>query len=262
MKFYPIEKSGIIPVYIQLAEIIKKNIDEGRLKEGDLIPSELMFMKKYEISRVTVRNALLRLVYDGLLFKVHGRGTFVSSIDSLAITSPFDTLEKYFRDRGIKIKNELVEFVDVFPPDQIKIDLKLSPGEKAYKIKRIVKLEDKPIGMRTLFVPLPIGKMLKDKDLESQSLLHYINQDKRSRVTRMEIRIQAASIMDIEKDFMGVKEDSTVLVRSLIMWNSADKPVIAGRILYLSQYIGLKMEIVADNSKGQYLIETPAIDLV
>ena len=263
MKFFPIDKNGATPVYIQLAQIIKKNITEGILKEGDLVPSESKFMEKYGVSRLTVRSSLLRLVYDGLLFKVHGRGTFVSSYRPIAITSPFDSLEKHLSEKGIMINHELVEFFDVYPPDQIRIDLGLNPRQKATKIKRIVKMNQNPVGMRTVFVPRDIGKMVKDKDIKNRSLLYYLNKDKNSRVVRMEVNIQAATIMDLEADIMGVADDSTVLVRSFRTYNFADRPIMAGRVLYLSQYVGLKMEITEKSTTdGFSLDEIPATELV
>lgn len=48
-------------------------------KPGDKIPSEPQLVNTYEISRVTVRNAIQQLVNDGVLIKKHGKGTFVKS---------------------------------------------------------------------------------------------------------------------------------------------------------------------------------------
>ena len=48
-------------------------------KPGDKIPSEPQLVNTYNISRVTVRNAIQQLVNDGVLIKKHGKGTFVKS---------------------------------------------------------------------------------------------------------------------------------------------------------------------------------------
>ncbi len=67
-----------VPLYYQLKEIIKEEIEEGKLKPGDPIPSERELSEKYGISRPTVRQALKELVYEGWLTREKGRGTFIS----------------------------------------------------------------------------------------------------------------------------------------------------------------------------------------
>jgi len=71
-----------VPLYIQLKEIIKEDIAEGLLRPGAPLPSERALCKIYEISHITVRQALVDLTREGLLFRVPGRGTFVRGEES------------------------------------------------------------------------------------------------------------------------------------------------------------------------------------
>ncbi|MGI5884829.1 MAG: GntR family transcriptional regulator [Candidatus Spyradocola sp.] len=65
------------PLYLQLASLIRADIAAGRLRPGDKLPSESELVERYGVGRVTVREALALLVNEGLLLKLHGRGTFV-----------------------------------------------------------------------------------------------------------------------------------------------------------------------------------------
>ena len=76
-KQFKILKESPLPLYVQLKEIIKQQIAEGILKEGALLPSERDLCKIYNISHITVRQALVELTKEGVLFRVPGRGTFV-----------------------------------------------------------------------------------------------------------------------------------------------------------------------------------------
>ena len=67
-----------IPLYKQLISIIKNDIHNGVYKAGDKIPSETELCQRYQVSRITVRNAINDLVEEELLFKTQGKGTFVS----------------------------------------------------------------------------------------------------------------------------------------------------------------------------------------
>jgi GntR family transcriptional regulator of arabinose operon len=64
------------PLYYQLSERIKKQIEDGEIKAGDKLPSESEMVESYGIGRLTVRNALSRLVNAGYLQKIHGKGTY------------------------------------------------------------------------------------------------------------------------------------------------------------------------------------------
>lgn len=65
------------PIYKQLADKIESQIISGELKPGKKLPSENEFCEIYSVSRITVRQALNILVQKGLVYSVHGKGSFV-----------------------------------------------------------------------------------------------------------------------------------------------------------------------------------------
>lgn len=71
-------ESNSIPLYLQLKNTIKDLINSGEIQKGDRIPSEFELCKKYNVSRITVRNALSELESEGYLIKKQGKGTFVT----------------------------------------------------------------------------------------------------------------------------------------------------------------------------------------
>ncbi len=77
-----LKKDSPVPLYIQLKEIIKEQIAEGVLKPQMPLPSERELCKIYDISHITVRQALVELTKEGFLFRVPGRGTFVKGKES------------------------------------------------------------------------------------------------------------------------------------------------------------------------------------
>ena len=59
-----IDKSTPIPMYFQLKQIILDRITAGELKPGDMIPTELEFIELFDVSRTTVRQAIIELVKE------------------------------------------------------------------------------------------------------------------------------------------------------------------------------------------------------
>lgn len=69
---------GDLPLYQQLAELLKEGISTGRYKQGQKLPTELELCELYHVSRNTVRGALRQLEKENLLLRQQGKGTFVS----------------------------------------------------------------------------------------------------------------------------------------------------------------------------------------
>ena len=248
MIYYPMKRKSPLPLYVQLADIIKQNIREEVLKEQDLIPSESQLMAEYKISRITVRNALLRLEHDGEIFKMHGRGSFVASKkNQLLITSSFLLSIKEMKEQGLDVFMSLLEFAKVYPSEKVKSSLKLSSGQMVAKIKGIIKVNDKNIGIRLLFLPLDLSEGLKNENLEKLSLLDYLNKKPQTRIIKMEVEVHAGIIGDADADLIGADTGNTVLIRKVIFKNEMNCPIMYGRTIYLSQNIVMKMSVDMDS---------------
>lgn len=68
-----------IPLYQQVIDIIKNEINSGAYKAGARIPNEFELAESYKVGRVTVRRAIEELVQQGYLTKRQGKGTFVNA---------------------------------------------------------------------------------------------------------------------------------------------------------------------------------------
>lgn len=71
-----LDKTSIIPLYSQIAEVLKNRMITGEIKPGDMLDSESKMIAEFGVGRLTVRNALAQLVEAGFLEKVQGKGTF------------------------------------------------------------------------------------------------------------------------------------------------------------------------------------------
>ena len=65
------------PLYAQIKEALRSRILEGHYKAHEQLPSESELIAAYGVSRITVRQALSDLQNEGLIFRVHGKGSFV-----------------------------------------------------------------------------------------------------------------------------------------------------------------------------------------
>ena len=100
----PTDGKAAIPLYQQVIDIIKNEINSGAYKAGARIPNEFELAESYKVGRVTVRRAIEELVQQGYLTKRQGKGTFVNA-PKLKIL-PADSTEAQFF--GVPVGTDLI----------------------------------------------------------------------------------------------------------------------------------------------------------
>lgn len=70
---------GVIPLYYQIAQTLRSQIQSQEYKARDMLPTEEEMIRTFRVSRTTVRQAFQMLLIEGLIYRIAGKGTFVSS---------------------------------------------------------------------------------------------------------------------------------------------------------------------------------------
>ena len=74
-----LDRSSFVPLYYQLQEVLKQQIESGLWPPGSPLPGEQSLGRQFGVSRVVVRQALSILADDRQIRRVRGVGTFVAS---------------------------------------------------------------------------------------------------------------------------------------------------------------------------------------
>jgi GntR family transcriptional regulator len=179
-KLENLEKNGQVPLYAQLADLIRSDITKGKLKKGDILPTEKELGESYNVSRITVRGALSVLVEEGLIYRKKGRGTIVKQ-DKLTRKAPgLLGIHEEIRGSGSTPKTKLVAF-EILDNllTEVKGSLGLHDGEKAVRIERVIYADNEILGTTIAHIPLQIwDKMgINFKHLGNQSLYSLLAQN-------------------------------------------------------------------------------------
>ena len=117
------EKS--VPLYYQVETILRKKILMGEFPVGKPLPSEESLAKAYDVSRITIRTALLNLQKEGLIFRKRGKGTFVSKNLSDLESPEYSGFIEDLIYMGIVTDIKLVKSDWVKPDEEIKKALRI-----------------------------------------------------------------------------------------------------------------------------------------
>ena len=116
------------------------------------IPSERELMTTYGVSRATVRKAIDRLVADGLLHRIHGKGTFVARprLESVLHLASFS---QDMRRRGLTPSTRSLGIERERPPADVVAALDLGRSGEAWRIERVRLADGQPIALEQGWYP-------------------------------------------------------------------------------------------------------------
>lgn len=218
----------LLPVYYQIKQAVRTWIVDGEFNSGQKIPSENELAKKFNVSRLTVRQAISQLVQEGFLTSKQGEGTFVTSDQNLI--NNFSLEFTGFMDdlfyQVSKSETKLVKMARREPSKSIKDKLELGSGEKeVLQIKRVRFLQNKPFAYTVNYLPLAIGKEVSKKELYKKPLLQILEQDFGIKFIEAFQTIQASFADQEVSDKLGIASGSPILFVERIMYTKRRKPV-------------------------------------
>ncbi len=200
-----IDKSSKIPLYAQLMDILINQI-ENYMEENDQLDSEREICDKYGVSRTTVRQALDELEKQKNIYKVHGKGNFISSRrveqELIKVYSFTDEMRKL----GKKPISKLLNFEIAEPDSKILRKLKLKENELVYKITRIRIADDIPMIYEVTYLPYDKFNGMTKKDLEENPLYEIFKNDFKVHITSAEEVLESVSINKLESIYLDVSQ--------------------------------------------------------
>jgi GntR family transcriptional regulator len=165
------DPSNFVPLYVRIINHITEKIERGEYKEGQKIPSEAALAREFGVSRITVTNAIQRMVQEGTLYRQQGRGTFVAKRKPVEhrLTSLISFTEDMF-SRGYRISTRLIGFERANAPEKVRQALELPEGARVWKIKRVRYADDEPMAIQTAYLPETMFPNLDSTVLGNNSL--------------------------------------------------------------------------------------------
>jgi GntR family transcriptional regulator len=219
-----INKNTPIPIYYQLQEQLRNKIEAGELKPGTPLPSERDMSETYNISRMTVRQALNNLMNEGLLTRIKGKGTFVAE---KKIEQPLMKLTGFSEDmrmRGIEPGSKLISFKVVDAEDGVAKQLGIEPGAEVYQISRLRLGDGDPMAYEVSYLIKDRLPGLSEKHLEG-SLYDYIEKSLGLAIHRARQTIEPSFATKLEAELLTIDEGAPVLLLERTTFLSDDSTV-------------------------------------
>ena len=162
-----------IPVYVKIQQYIKSKIASGEWTEDMRIPTDVEFSKQFGCSRITVTTALRELVQDGIVYRVQGKGTFVSKqakARQLYNNSELAQLAVSLDALSIPGEHKCMDCRVEQPSDEIMQKLGLHSGQVVIVIERMKYVDQKPYALEEMFLSHDDFSFVLDNHMENAGL--------------------------------------------------------------------------------------------
>lgn len=126
------------PVYFQLAKVIQNQIEKGGLKAGTRLPSERKVSVLNHLSLATVRKAFEELVQKGLIHRIQGKGTFVTSTSQRLQKLLFYPFVTDFKERHLVTEFAFLGLKKVQGDLKIRQYLSLDDNQELWELRRLI----------------------------------------------------------------------------------------------------------------------------
>lgn len=158
------------PLYQQLENIILRYIKEHNLKPGDLLPPEVEFCLRYQLSRSTVRQAFKQLEVKGLIIRRRGLGSFVAEPKISRNLGYLYSFTSQLTDMGYQTSSQVLRFEDTVLQEDVASMLGVAPGTPIYDIERLRLANGQPMLLENTLVIKSFSPPLAAQALEKGSL--------------------------------------------------------------------------------------------
>ncbi len=230
-------QSGQKPLWSQLYDILESRILNGDYKEGEVLPSEMALIEEFEVSRVTVRQAMDKLINAKLISRKRGKGTIVLKRENNVATS-FQSSFNGVEEKNNANDRRVISVEYTKPPIDVAYFFGVSVNQLVLKLTRQTFVDGKPVTHYESYIN-PIVPVDDQTDF-SESMYAKLEQAGYP-ITHVKEKITAAIMTAKEKDMFGVTKNEALMNR-IRMGSSEDIPI---EYTY-SKYVAKGYELVID----------------
>ena len=231
-----------VPLYVQLKGLIREKIRSGELKPHEALPGERQLVEAYGLSRTTVRQALNELVAEGVLYRRHGKGTFVAPPKLEQHLARLTGFAEELRARGVQPEIHVLSAGMRVAPDHVREALGLAPGAEVAMIQRMVAVDLYPLFLDRTYLIEHIGRLVLGADLTAESI--YATIERLGYPIREGVQtISAVALSAVDARLLQVEPGDPALLIRRITYIEEDRPIEYAEALYRADRYQYQMRL-------------------
>ncbi len=214
-----------LPYYQQLYAILRDEIINARWKPGDMMPSETEMIEQFDVSRITVRQALELLVEEGLIYRRRGRGTFVAVPGIEQGLNRIISFTEDMRRRGLHPGTDVLSTSVVPASEEIAGKLKVPVGEDLARYERLRLADGEPLSVEISHLVLRYCPGILDNNYAERPLREELERKYSIHLTRAQQVIRATAADRRLAKQLSITEGAPIFYIERVSFSQLDVPV-------------------------------------
>lgn len=238
-----LNRDNPVPLYHQLELILKENIESGVWNENERIPSEHDLSKQYGVSRVTVRAVLTKFVNDGFLYRIQGKGTYVSAPKIVTSNVSYTGIREQLEMQGFNTTTKVIQITEIEANASVRKKLELDEGnDRVIFIERVRFVNDIPFSLHRSYLPKFIGASLDEDQLVDEQLCVILSRDYGLNRTRVVETLESTTGDSYETSLLGINNNYPLLLLQDIIYSSSGVAFEYSKVLFRGDKMKMKFE--------------------
>jgi GntR family transcriptional regulator len=239
-----LEADAPTPLYSQIRETLRAQIERNAWEPGAQLPPESALMAQFGVSRITVRQALAQLQTEGLVFKVPGKGTFVSEANATQAINRLEGFAEAMGRQGRGTTNRVLSHTVMRCNDIVAAKLGIEPGSYVTEIRRVRYLDSRPVSLDITYLSVEIGEALRGSEaLVTRDLFSILEDDMKIRLRYADLDIAAISPDAAMREILDLHDDSPLLKIERLTHNAQNEPVDFEYLFVRTDYLHYTLRI-------------------
>jgi GntR family transcriptional regulator len=230
------------PAYAQIATLIKQKIASGEYKPGCRIPTESLMSQTYGVAVMTVRQAVQILTEQGLLQKVHGKGTFVCSPDWTKASFNMEGLLELLTDRNnLNIRILKAEVVEATPKAAESLGIKA--GDLIIILSRLASHKTRPILLNKAHLKFDPRSPVVESEMEASSLFGLFIGQGNGFIKKTVLKMEPCILTSSQAILLQTNQYLPVFKIRYIFFGYDDRPIGSGWFMTPMDYLAFTTKI-------------------
>lgn len=230
------------PAYVTIHDDIKEKIDQGFWKIGDRLPSERDLAEVFDVSRMTLRQAVTLLVDEGILERRVGSGTYVASRRVQEKMRGTTSFTEIIKSQGKVPSSHLVSYQKKLASQTEREKLNLSKTDFVVQMERVRYADDLPVVFEVATIPEKVIKTFNQTEITE----HFFQTltDNGFEIGKSQQTIYAKNASERVSDFLKIPKGQAILALTQVSYFTDGQPFEYVR----SQYVGDRFEFYLENN--------------
>lgn len=246
-----INRDAPVPLYVQVKESLREQIESGVWKPGDRIPGESDLCEIFDVSRTVVLQALKELSFEGLIVRRQGKGTFVAEpkIEE-SLVQKLTGFYQDMQDRGLTPVTQVLNQARSTSSPKVAARLGLRPGQEVIEIERLRFVDGDPIVLVTTYLPYHLCPQLLEAELSRQSLYAFLERSCGLVIARGRRTIEAVPAGSREAELLRIEPNAPLIRLVSVSYLGDGTPLEYYEALHRGDRSRFEVELIRIREQG------------